>query len=610
MAYEEKDKINFIKSLYCQARLISEQTGASWELMLAQAAQEVGWGEKILPGTNNVFNIKADSSWKGQSGIFNVWEKVKGKKVWVDAPFRIYASAAESLTDRCKFLKENPRYTKHGLYDPGVQGNFAREAQAMKDAGYATDEDYVEAMSKVFRGRTMRRAIKAAQLDGCGPLLPVIEVIVLDGAKVAIRDAKVKLTQNGKTADTATNAAGIFNIRITPNSGNIALKIFDDCQNLWIDLDPIVIPTPAKSTTVTLIAPTFVIHTSTREHVKAPKKAAPAAVKPAASKPAAPVNSSSEAKGLRSHTIHKGESLALIAKMYSVSYKSIAELNNIRSPYVIRPDQVLKIPPAAGATPVAHGGTPAAAPAPAQAPSSSHASAPSAPHAPARSPAHASTPVPAHAPTSAPAPTTPSRAAAPEVHTIYSRNGASNPQTDVMHASRAPWMTFAESEFKKGVKRQAGRAHNDARILAYFTATPSLPKRYAEVDETPYCAAFANWCLTKAGFRGNNSAGARDFLRWGRSTEGNKPALGAVAVIRFDTGGYHVTFVAGTSSRGTRIATLGGNQGSAHEVSHSSIDKDSIIAYRYPENYPDNPDDYVLHDVRSDHAPMTASSTH
>jgi flagellum-specific peptidoglycan hydrolase FlgJ len=58
--YSYEDKLNFIKSLYCQARAIAAETGCSWELILAQAALETGWGERVLPGTNNVFNIKAD----------------------------------------------------------------------------------------------------------------------------------------------------------------------------------------------------------------------------------------------------------------------------------------------------------------------------------------------------------------------------------------------------------------------------------------------------------------------------------------------------------------------------------------------------------------------
>jgi flagellum-specific peptidoglycan hydrolase FlgJ len=64
-AYTTEQKIAFIKQLYCPARAIAAETGCSWELILAQAAQETGWGEKVLPGTHNVFNIKADPSWHG-----------------------------------------------------------------------------------------------------------------------------------------------------------------------------------------------------------------------------------------------------------------------------------------------------------------------------------------------------------------------------------------------------------------------------------------------------------------------------------------------------------------------------------------------------------------
>jgi len=85
--------------------------------------------------------------------------------------------------------------------------------------------------------------------------------------------------------------------------------------------------------------------------------------------------------------------------------------------------------------------------------------------------------------------------------------------------------------------------------------------------------------------------------------------LGAVALIKFPEGGHHVTFVAGLSGDGKRIATLGGNQGSAHEVSHSYCPRKWVVAYRYPADYPDYDDDYLLHDVASDHAPMTAAGT-
>ncbi len=124
-------KIEFIKSLYCDAKAVSRDTGMSWELILAQAAQETGWGEKVLAGTHNIFNIKASGAWSGESKTFHVWEIVGGKKVWVDAPFRVYPDYGAALRDRVEFLKQNPRYTKAGLFDTGTVGTLKGEALSL-----------------------------------------------------------------------------------------------------------------------------------------------------------------------------------------------------------------------------------------------------------------------------------------------------------------------------------------------------------------------------------------------------------------------------------------------------------------------------------------------
>ena len=155
-------KEEFIAKLYPAARKVSEETGMSWQLILAQVAQETGWGERILEGTNNIFNIKASGGWKGETKTFKVWEKVHGKVVWMDQDFRVYESIEDSLKDRVKFLSENPRYTKAGLFDEGTLGNLSKEANALQTAGYATDEAYAEELVKVFEGRTMRRSIALA----------------------------------------------------------------------------------------------------------------------------------------------------------------------------------------------------------------------------------------------------------------------------------------------------------------------------------------------------------------------------------------------------------------------------------------------------------------
>ena len=157
------DKERFIAGLYPAARKVSRETGMAWETILAQAAQETGWGKRVLPGTNNLFNIKADAGWHGPSKTFNVWEIEGGKKVWKDQPFRVYGSIEEALGDRVQFLKHNPRYAKAGLFAADTLGHFEKEAAALQKAGYATDPAYARSLIAVFNGATMQRGIRLAE---------------------------------------------------------------------------------------------------------------------------------------------------------------------------------------------------------------------------------------------------------------------------------------------------------------------------------------------------------------------------------------------------------------------------------------------------------------
>lgn len=157
------DKEQFIADLYPAATKVSQETGMSKELILAQAALETGWGEKVLPGTNNIFNIKASPDWHGPTKSFQVPEFEHGKRVMVNAEFRVYGSMEESLRDRVKFLQENPRYAKSGLFDADTKGHLEKEANALQRAGYATDPKYAEQLAAVYNGPTMQRAIKEAQ---------------------------------------------------------------------------------------------------------------------------------------------------------------------------------------------------------------------------------------------------------------------------------------------------------------------------------------------------------------------------------------------------------------------------------------------------------------
>ena len=147
------------------ARNAAYTTGMSYELMLAQAAQETGWGRKVLTGTNNIFNIKADSSWTGLTKTFTVPEYIKGQWVNVSAIFRVYSTVEEAFIDRVNFLKNNPRYANSGLFDAATLGDFRAEANALQAAGYATDPSYSANLVAVFSGPTMQTALKLLDAD-------------------------------------------------------------------------------------------------------------------------------------------------------------------------------------------------------------------------------------------------------------------------------------------------------------------------------------------------------------------------------------------------------------------------------------------------------------
>ncbi len=114
------------------------------------------------------------------------------------------------------------------------------------------------------------------------------------------------------------------------------------------------------------------------------------------------------------------------------------------------------------------------------------------------------------------------------------------------------WLTVALGE--KGISEILGR-NSEKRILEYHSTT-SLS---AQSDDVPWCSSFVNWCFSKVGINGTNSALARSWLTWGKPLDA--PEIGCVVVFKDDARGSdkgHVGFYRG--GYGGRIKVLGGNQ--------------------------------------------------
>jgi uncharacterized protein (TIGR02594 family) len=84
-----------------------------------------------------------------------------------------------------------------------------------------------------------------------------------------------------------------------------------------------------------------------------------------------------------------------------------------------------------------------------------------------------------------------------------------------------------------------------------------IAKEYTH-DSIPWCALFANLCLSRAGLKGTGTLWALDFAGHWPSIQLDGPAVGAFApMVR--NGGGHIIQIVGRDQNG-RIMGLGGNQ--------------------------------------------------
>lgn len=105
-------------------------------ITIAQAIEESGWGKSTLASKyNNLFGIKADSSWTGAKIDLSTGENYNDRIV---AYFRVYNTWAEGIYDHGLFIYENSRYAQFGFFKAN---NYRGQAQALEDAGYATLKD-------------------------------------------------------------------------------------------------------------------------------------------------------------------------------------------------------------------------------------------------------------------------------------------------------------------------------------------------------------------------------------------------------------------------------------------------------------------------------------
>jgi peptidoglycan hydrolase FlgJ len=161
----------FVRQLLPYAARGAAELGVQPGVLVAQAALETGWGQKVIrhpDGSNsfNLFGIKADSGWSGARVQVPTLEYEGGVAVKKRAAFRSYASLDEAVSGYVDFVRSNPRY-RQAL---AQAGNTDAYLDGLQSAGYATDPRYADKIRAIMQRSGMEQEPEQLVMSDNTPL--------------------------------------------------------------------------------------------------------------------------------------------------------------------------------------------------------------------------------------------------------------------------------------------------------------------------------------------------------------------------------------------------------------------------------------------------------
>lgn len=141
---------DFIATLEPLAEQVARRLDVPARAIVAQSALETGWGQHVMHDAQgrpawNLFGIKAGDDWQGRSITVPTMEVRDGVAVREVARFRAYDSPAEAVADYERLIGQRERYAEA----LGSGQDVAAFANALKQAGYATDPDYAGKIERI-----------------------------------------------------------------------------------------------------------------------------------------------------------------------------------------------------------------------------------------------------------------------------------------------------------------------------------------------------------------------------------------------------------------------------------------------------------------------------
>ncbi|MDG3146030.1 GBS Bsp-like repeat-containing protein [Streptococcus suis] len=142
---------SFFNKILPAIQQVSQKNSIVTSVMLAQSILESGWGtSQLATNAYNIFGIKADSSWKGNTYTVQTKEVVNGKTITVEKQFRAYKSLLESISDYGSFFTSTAWRIKN--YASFLQAtNYETALTSLLASGYATDPAYAEKLKSLIQ---------------------------------------------------------------------------------------------------------------------------------------------------------------------------------------------------------------------------------------------------------------------------------------------------------------------------------------------------------------------------------------------------------------------------------------------------------------------------
>jgi len=156
------EQADFVQQVLPPIRQAAAALGVNPLGLLAQAALETGWGQR-MPRTAegnsslNLFGVKADSDWNGARAVADTVEVSGGVAKQTRAAFRAYGSIEESVGDFARLLANSPRYREA----VAAGGSAQAYVQSIAKAGYATDPEYANKLNGLLNSGTLQAALGA-----------------------------------------------------------------------------------------------------------------------------------------------------------------------------------------------------------------------------------------------------------------------------------------------------------------------------------------------------------------------------------------------------------------------------------------------------------------